>query len=134
MTRHILRAVTLALILAALFVLPVFAQSTPDPTDLPSVVDYLATGGAAIVAAVVVSWLAEKLPAFKAWSATAKWAAQVGLSALLGVGAWYLINYQPELLKQLAPIFKAVVLAVAPAIVNQIWHAGQKMLARKPAA
>lgn len=133
MTRHILRALYLALILAALFALPAFAQSTPDPTDLPSVVDYLATGGAAIVAAVVVSWLAEKLAAFGALSASIKWLAQVGLSAALGLGAWYLINYQPELIKQLAPVFKALVLAIAPAIANQIWHAGQKMLA-KPAA
>lgn len=131
MTRFF-RAVAFALILAALFVLPAFAQSAPDPTDLPAVVDYLATGGAAIVAAVVVSWLAEKWAAFGALSASIKWLAQVGLSAALGLGAWYLINYQPELITQLAPVFKALVLAIAPAIANQIWHAGQKLLA-KPA-
>ena len=129
------RLLTVFAALLTLLVLagPAFAQAvTPDPTDLPSVVDYLATGGAAIVAAALVSWLAERIPQFGALAGSVKWSVQIGLSAGLGVGAWYLINYQPALIAQLAPVFKAVVLAVGPVIANQLWHAGQKLLA--PAA
>lgn len=130
--RHVLRAIAVAVLFAALFVPPVFAQAAaPDPTDLPSVADYLATGGAAIVAAVIVSWLAEKWAAFGGLSASMKWLAQVGLSAALGLGSWYLVTYRADLIAQLAPVFKALVLAIAPAIANQLWHAGQKLLAPK---
>lgn len=132
------RATMLAAVLFALLVLagPAFAQDVtpPDPTKLPSVVDYLATGGAAVVAAVVVSWLSARIPQFGALDGNVKWSAQVGLSALLGLGAYYLITYQPALITQLAPVFKVLVLAVAPAIGNQLWYAGQKLLTAKPAA
>jgi len=125
---HILIALFAMLAIAG----PAFAQDVtpPDPTDLAGVADYLATGGAAVVAAIVLSWLSSKVPAFAAMEPTAKWGIQVGLSAALGLGAWYLVTYQPALIAQLADVFKALILAVLPAFANQIWHAGQKSTAK----
>lgn len=129
------RLLTIAAVLVSLLILavPVLAQDVtpPDPTNLAGVADYLATGGAAVVAAIVLSWISSKVPAFAALDATVKWAVQVGLSAALGLGAWYLVTYQPALIAQLADVFKALILAVLPAFANQIWHAGQKSTAVK---
>lgn len=130
------RLLTIAAVIVSLLILavPVLAQDVtpPDPTNLAGVADYLATGGAAVVAAIVLSWISSKVPAFAALDATVKWAVQVGLSAALGLGAWYLVTYQPALIAQLADVFKALILAVLPAFANQIWHAGQKSTAVKP--
>lgn len=130
------RLLTIAAALVSLLILavPVLAQDVtpPDPTNLAGVADYLATGGAAVVAAIVLSWISSKVPAFAALDATVKWAIQVGLSAALGLGAWYLVTYHPALIAQLADVFKALILAVLPAFANQIWHAGQKSTAAKP--
>lgn len=129
------RLLTIAAVIVSLLILavPVLAQDVtpPDPTNLAGVADYLATGGAAVVAAIVLSWISSKVPAFAALDATVKWAVQVGLSAALGLGAWYLVTYQPALIAQLADVFKALILAVLPAFANQIWHAGQKSTAVK---
>lgn len=128
------RLLTIAAVLVSLLILavPVLAQDVtpPDPTNLAGVADYLATGGAAVVAAIVLSWLSGKVPAFATLDSTVKWAVQVGLSAALGLGAWYLVTYQPALIAQLADVFKALILAVLPAFANQIWHAGQKSAAK----
>ncbi len=137
MTAFFRRATTLIIALFALLVVagPALAQDVtpPDPTNLAGVADYLATGGAAVVAAIVLSYLSSKLPAFAALDGTVKWGIQVGLSAALGLGAWYLVTYQPALITQLADVFKALILAVLPAFANQIWHAGQKSTAQKSA-
>ena len=135
MTASFRRGIMLAAVLFALLVLaaPALAQDVtpPDPTNLAGVADYLATGGAAVVAAIVLSWISSKVPAFAALDSTVKWAVQVGLSAALGLGAWYLVTYQPALIAQLSDVFKALILAVLPAFANQIWHAGQKSTAPK---
>lgn len=114
----------LALAAAALFVLPTFAQEggTP-PTDLNQVLKDLSTGGAAILVALLFSWLAEHWPAFGAQPSIVKFAEQIALSGGLGVGAWYLITYQPDLVTALAPVFSVLVLSLAPIFVNQLWHA-----------
>ena len=135
MTAFFRRATTLIIAMFTLLILavPVLAQDVtpPDPTNLAGVADYLATGGAAVVAAIVLSYLSSKVPAFAALDSTVKWAVQVGLSAALGLGAWYLVTYQPALIAQLSDVFKALILAVLPAFANQIWHAGQKSTAPK---
>lgn len=117
----------LALAAAALFALPAFAQDGATlPTDLNKVLQDLSTGGAAILVAVIFSWLAEQWPAFGAQPPMVKFAEQAAASGGLGVGSWYLITYQPELVTQLAPIFAILVMSLAPVILNQVWHAVTK--------
>lgn len=96
------------------------------PKDLFSVIQDLATGGAAAIIAVLFSWLTEQFPQFGAQKPLAKFSEQLAASAGLGVGAWYLITYQPDLITKLAPLFGALVLAVGPLLANQIWHAVTK--------
>ena len=91
-------------------------------TNLTALIQTLATGGAAALIAVLFSWLAEQWPAFGAQSAASKLVEQVAASAALGLGAWYLVTYQPALLVTLQPVFGALVLAIAPVLANQLWH------------
>lgn len=118
-----LRLLLLVIVFSFWLVPLAFAQDGGQlPTDLNQVLIYLSTGGAAVVAVVVVSWLGEQLPAFGALPPLFKFLIQAVLSAGLGLGAWYLLTYQPALVAQLAPIFAALVAALGPIIVNQIFH------------
>ena len=122
--RRFLRTLLIVSLLSFLFVPLVFAQDGGQlPTDLNQVLNFLSTGGAAVVAAVVVSWLAEKLPAFGSLPALAKFGIQAALSVGLGAGAWYLLTYRPDLVVTLTPIFAILVLSLGPLIVNQVYHA-----------
>lgn len=107
---------------------PAYQPAAPDPADLAAVLAYLAAGGAAAIVAAALSWLAERLPAFGDLPPLTKWMIQVGASAALGLGAWYLVTYQPALIEQMAPVFRALVLAVTPVLANQLWHASTKTL------
>jgi len=121
------RALWIAITIAMLFVLPVLAQDGAPPVpDLSGALKALATGGAAAVVAVLFSWLSEQIPAFGTQKPLAKFIEQLVVSGGLGLGAWYLITYQPDLITKLAPIFGALVLAVAPLLANQVWHAVTK--------
>lgn len=95
---------------------------SPLDTNLQSLLTTLATGGSAALVAVFLSWLAEQWPAFKLQSSTLKFLEQVVLSGALGLGAWYLLTYQPALLAQLQPAFTAIALSVAPILAGQLWH------------
>ena len=120
----LLRLIFVVLLVSLLFTRAVFAQDGGQlPTDLNQVLNFLSTGGAAVVAAVAVSWLAERLPAFGALPALAKFGIQAALSVGLGAGAWYLLTYRPDLVTVLTPIFAILVLSLGPLIVNQVYHA-----------
>jgi len=120
----IFHAFAIAMIIAVLFVLPVLAQDgAPATPDLSGSLKALATGGAAALVAVLFSWLGSQWPAFNAQKPVAKWLEQVGASAVLGIGAFYLVTYQSTLITQLEPWFVALALAVGPLLLNQAWHA-----------
>lgn len=91
-------------------------------TNLVAFLTTLSTGGAAAIIAALFSYLSEKFPAFGKQHPTAKLAEHIGLSGAVGLGAWYLLTYQPALLSQLQPAFSVLVLSVAPILVNQAWH------------
>lgn len=91
-------------------------------TNLVAFLTTLSTGGAAALVAALFSYLSEQFPAFGKQPPAAKLAEHVGLSGGLGLGAWYLLTYQPALLAQLQPGFAVIVLSVAPILINQAWH------------
>lgn len=92
------------------------------PVEIVPALTYLSTGGAAVVAAMLVSWIAEHVPQFGALKPEMKMAIQLWASAVLGVGAYYLLNFQPALVNQLAPWFGAFIGAVGPVMANKAWH------------
>lgn len=124
---RLLRPIVFALLLALTFALPALAQEpAPEPTDFAAVLNYLMTGGAAIVAAVLVSFLAERWDGWAALSAITKFAVQAVASVALGAGAFYILTYQPQFVEQAQPFFRVVVLSLFPLIANQLWHASTK--------
>lgn len=130
MLRRLLRPLVLVLVLALVFVFPVLAQTeappAPEPTDFGAVLNYLMTGGAAIVAAIVVSFLAERWAGWAQLSATVKAGIQALISVGLGVFAFYILTYQPQFVEQAQPVFRVIVLSLFPLIGNQLWHFSTK--------
>lgn len=123
--RHVLRAVAIAVMFAALFVLPAFAQAQQptDPTDIKGWLDYLMSGGASVAITLVLSIVAERVPAWAALDSLVKWTASVLLSAGLGLGAWAIVTYVPaETLLALRAPFAAVILSVLPLVGGQLYH------------
>lgn len=127
---RLLRALLVVCALALFFVMPAFAQAdappAPEPTDFGAVLNYLMTGGAAVVAAIFVSWLAERWAGWATLSATVKAGIQAVISVALGGIAFYILTYQPQFVEQAQPIFRVIVLSLLPLIANQLWHANTK--------
>ena len=80
---------------------------------------WLTTGGCV----VLVSWVAEQIPAWHTLSANLKRIIQFAASALLAVGALLIINYvPPAALEQLSPYFATFVAVFGAVFTNQAYH------------
>lgn len=92
--------------------------------ELGSTLQWLAGGGAAVVAALVVSWLAENWDWFKALTATQKRLMLVVLCVAFGLGAWATITYvPPATLLALETPFRVIFISLTALLSTQVWHA-----------
>ena len=92
-------------------------------SDLLEALKWLAGGGAAVVAAMLVSFLAERSAKFQALDRDAKLAVILGASVTIALGAWAVLTYvPPEVLAQLQSPFKIVFLAISAVLGTQVWH------------
>jgi putative flippase GtrA len=99
-------------------------SATKERMTLQQALEYLAGPGAAVIAAVLLSFLATRWPWFESQSSDVKRAVMIAVSALLGLAAWSVLHYAPpELLAQLEPIFALLFTIIAPILGNQLWHA-----------
>lgn len=96
-------------------------------STVPTITDalmWLQVGGGAALAAIAVSWLAENSAGFQKWDAQAKKALQISLSIIIGVGAAAILRYVPsDSFATYQWVFNAIWVSIAPAAVNQAWHA-----------
>lgn len=103
---------------------------------LQQALTYLASGGAVVLGAAFVSWLAEAWPRFRDWdSAGGKQLVMVGVCLVLSLGAWAILKYvPPEVLEDLSVPFGIAAATVAAVLGNQWFHANvNKKLSAPPA-
>jgi len=80
---------------------------------------WLTAGGAA----VAVSWIAEKIPAFQSLSSAWKQIVMFIFSSVLGIGALYITNnVPPEVLAQYDGYFAVLVSTFGVYFLNQLAH------------
>lgn len=103
---------------------------------LQQALQYLMTGGAVMLGAAFVSWLAENAPPFQALSAGLKQAAIVAVSLVLALGAWAILKYvPPATLEDLSAPFGIAATTIGALLASQWWHANvnKKLDAPDPA-
>lgn len=100
---------------------------------LPEALQWLATGGAAILAAMLISYLGSQSAWFKALDDGIKRLFMLAVSAAIGLGAWAIVEYvPPATLDKLGEPFAAIAVAVAAALANQAYHALVNKRLEKP--
>lgn len=88
-----------------------------------TITEFLTWLGSASGATAALSFVAERLPAFKALSPTAKsYTMLIGSVAIAGVAYAVLTYTPPEVLAQMVPWFQVVYGVVAAWIANQFAH------------
>jgi uncharacterized integral membrane protein len=93
-------------------------------TDLLEVLRWVMGGGAAVLAVMLVSWLAERYAPFQALAADVKRLVMICVALALGLGAWAVLKYvPPELLATLQEPFAVIATLIATVLGSQAWHA-----------
>lgn len=93
------------------------------PKSFTDILQWLVSGGAAILAAVLFSWIAEEWPAFQNLKPHLKRLAMVVVCAFLSLAAWAVLKYAtPETLAALDEPAKVIILAISALLSNQGWH------------
>jgi len=95
--------------LSLLFAVPAVAQGgLPDWTNLGEVISWLAVGGGVpVVVGIVLSYVAENVPAWHTLPKGVKFTVPVVIAVLLGLGANYLL-LQTDLIDKVSPYWAMI--------------------------
>lgn len=103
-------------------------QGGPEPTELPEVLTWVAfSGGGVWVVSQFVSLFLENVSWWHTLSPGLKITGTLGASVALGLGASYLVD-QPDVIAQIQPYYKIVVLAVTSWLASQMAYMKTKSL------
>lgn len=102
---------------------------------LQQALQYLISGGAVVLGAAFVSWLADAWPRFRDWDSPAgKQLVMVGVCLVLSLGAWAIQKYVPAAtLEDLSVPFGIAVATIAAVLGNQWFHANVNKKLATPA-
>lgn len=92
-----------------------------------TIIEFLTWAGTAAGAAAILSFVAERLPAFQSLTPEVKGYVMLGGSALIALAAYAVLQFVPaETLAVIAPYFQVMYGVVAAWIANQVAHKADK--------
>jgi len=93
-----------------------------NPADLPEVIRWLATVGAAIVTGYLFSFLADKWQKWNELPKEVRFVVPMVISVLISLAATWLLS-RPDIIEQFAPIFGTIMTAILVYLGSQKSHA-----------